>query len=78
VLPDLRFGKTCEFRNSSSKPITLVSDQGDKLVIAPGGGVVNVSFENGRVWRLACDECGLADGTHHTWCPLHLPYEVSE
>lgn len=73
----LRFGKECEMRNSGSGTVTLVCNDGTKVVLGPGESTT-ISFEGGRIYRLACAGCGMSDGTHHTWCQLWTPYEAEK
>lgn len=63
--------------NSSDRPVKFrFDDDGAVLTIEPGGWVeLDLTA---RVCRLCCWECGLSDGSHHTWCPLWLPYRGSE
>jgi hypothetical protein len=66
-----------EIRNCGAKPLFFKFNDGEALVLEPGA-VAFVDFSNGRTCRLACDDCGLADGSHHTWCGRWRPYEASE
>lgn len=65
-----------EIRNSGKGRVTLVRTNGPNIVIEPGQTAVIPIV--GEPYRLACWECGLADASHHTWCPLWRPYEASE
>lgn len=63
-----------EIKNSGKGRVTLVRANGPSIVIEPGQtAVIPV---DGLPYRLACWECGIADGTHHTWCPLWRAYEA--
>lgn len=64
-----------EFKNSGKGTLTFKFSDGETLVLEPGA-VAWVEF-GGRWCRLACWECGLADGSHHTWCGLWRQYEAS-
>lgn len=78
MMTELRLGQEVEFRNSSSTDVTLIcADGGPNIVVRPGEARV-VCLRGGKFYRLACWECGLADGSHHTWCPLWRAYEASE
>lgn len=76
-MTELRLGKEVEFRNSGTGTITLKCQDGPDIVVGPGETRV-VSLRDGKFYRLACWECGLADGSHHTWCPLWRAYTADE
>ena len=53
--------------------MVLVGANGERVVLEPGeSGVI----KEGVVYRVACNDCGLADGSHETWCPLWKPYDA--
>jgi hypothetical protein len=53
--------------NVSDEPALLVGTDGSRLEIAPHT-VRAIPMRSGLSYRLACNECGLADGTHTARC----------
>ena len=55
-----------------------MADGGPDLVLRPGecSGPLAIG-KDGRLGRVRCNECGIATGEHHTWCPLWRPYEAT-
>lgn len=71
VLTGITNGTSMPIHNSGKLALRFVRPGFPDLVLKPGKSAF---IDKGVAYRLACNDCGLSDGSHETWCPLWQPY----
>lgn len=61
------YERSRKIQNTGTGRIVLVGQAGDRLVLEPGD-TLEFDVESAS-YRVACNQCGEANGKHLRWCP---------